>query len=59
MANLDVNDLIFKRYINAFLNTEGGTIYFGVRDDGVVLGAPLNRKARDSLRLNVDGIVSS
>jgi len=53
VANLDVNDLIFKRYINAFLNTEGGTIYFGVRDDGVVLGAPLNRKARDSLRLNV------
>ena len=28
---------------NAFMNTNGGTIYFGIRDDGVILGLPLSR----------------
>jgi predicted HTH transcriptional regulator len=48
-----------EKYINAFLNTNGGTIYFGVEDDGKVRGIILNRRGRDLLRLKLDNIVSS
>jgi len=48
-----------SKYINAFLNTNGGTIYFGISDDGIVQGFPLNREGRDDLRLRIDAIVSS
>lgn len=47
-----------KKYINAFLNTDGGTIYFGVEDDGRLVGVPMDRKTRDTTRLKIDGIVS-
>eukprot|EP01122_Echinamoeba_exundans_P011805 TRINITY_DN4818_c0_g1_i1.p1 TRINITY_DN4818_c0_g1~~TRINITY_DN4818_c0_g1_i1.p1 ORF type:complete len:1288 (+),score=282.63 TRINITY_DN4818_c0_g1_i1:108-3971(+) len=47
-----------KKYINAFLNTDGGTMYFGVEDDGRLVGVPLDRKTRDMIRLKIDGIVS-
>lgn len=46
-----------KKYVNAFLNTNGGTIYFGVEDDGRIEGVPLNRKSRDIIRLRVDSII--
>ncbi|KAL0240937.1 hypothetical protein GEMRC1_006173 [Eukaryota sp. GEM-RC1] len=43
-------------YINAFLNSGHGTIYFGIDDDGVILGVPkLDRSQRDELRLKCDG----
>jgi hypothetical protein len=32
------------------LNTNGGIIYFGIEDDGKILGIPMNRKSRDMLR---------
>jgi len=48
-----------KDYVNAFLNTDGGYIYFGIEDDGTIVGLPLNRKERDTLRLRVDGYISS
>jgi predicted HTH transcriptional regulator len=47
-----------QHYVNAFLNSDGGTLYFGIDDDGRVLGVPLNRKQRDHLRLRIDTIVS-
>lgn len=47
-----------QHYMNAFLNGDGGTIYFGIADDGKVLGLPLTRKQRDTLRLRIDTIVS-
>lgn len=47
-----------QKYVNAFLNTNGGTIYFGVEDDGVVTGIPLNRMGRDDLRLRLDSVIS-
>eukprot|EP01114_Cavostelium_apophysatum_P017618 TRINITY_DN5286_c0_g1_i1.p1 TRINITY_DN5286_c0_g1~~TRINITY_DN5286_c0_g1_i1.p1 ORF type:complete len:679 (-),score=119.66 TRINITY_DN5286_c0_g1_i1:38-2074(-) len=47
------------KYINAFLNTNGGTLFFGVEDDGTIIGLKFNRKKRDQLRLRVDGIVSN
>jgi hypothetical protein len=47
------------KYINAFLNTNGGVCYFGIDDDGVVYGVHLSRSDRDAIRLHVDGIVES
>ncbi len=38
-------------YVVAFLNSEGGSIYWGIRDaDRVVLGVPLDSSQRDKLR---------
>eukprot|EP01105_Mastigella_eilhardi_P024126 TRINITY_DN6226_c0_g1_i1.p1 TRINITY_DN6226_c0_g1~~TRINITY_DN6226_c0_g1_i1.p1 ORF type:complete len:727 (-),score=155.98 TRINITY_DN6226_c0_g1_i1:73-2187(-) len=42
------------KYINAFLNSEGGTIYFGVENDGCVSGVSLDRAERDACRLKLD-----
>eukprot|EP01124_Arcella_intermedia_P022821 TRINITY_DN3489_c0_g1_i1.p1 TRINITY_DN3489_c0_g1~~TRINITY_DN3489_c0_g1_i1.p1 ORF type:complete len:886 (-),score=213.43 TRINITY_DN3489_c0_g1_i1:923-3580(-) len=47
------------KYINAFLNTNGGTIYFGVEDDGKIVGLNASRGQRDELRLRIDSIVSN
>ncbi|KAL6043429.1 NB-ARC domain-containing protein [Balamuthia mandrillaris] len=47
------------KYINAFLNTNGGVCYFGIDDDGVVHGVHLPRASRDAVRLHVDGIVEA
>lgn len=46
------------KYICAFLNTEGGTIYFGVTDDGKVLGIVANQKTEDNIRLAIDTAVT-
>ncbi|GIQ80369.1 schlafen family protein [Kipferlia bialata] len=42
-----------KRYINAFLNTNGGTIWCGIDDTGRVLGVPCDQHQRDEIRLSV------
>ena len=42
------------KYICAILNTEGGTIYYGIRDDHIVRGLRLDAKQRDWLRLGID-----
>ena len=43
--------------MDAFLNTDGGTMFFGVDDDGVVVGLPFTRKEKDLLRLRVDAVI--
>ncbi|KAK2954749.1 putative NLR Family CARD Domain Containing protein [Blattamonas nauphoetae] len=48
---------ICKEYINAFLNTTGGRIFFGVEDDGKIKGVEINRKDRDFLRLGLDSAI--
>jgi predicted HTH transcriptional regulator len=55
---MDVTLICYQKYINAFLNTDGGTIYFGIHDDGTILGIPMSRKFRDAIRLRIDSIVS-
>lgn len=50
-------DKYVEEYINAFLNTNGGTIYFGIDDGGHVLGVQLDRNQRDNLRTQIDQIV--
>ena len=47
------------KYINAFLNTNGGICYFGIDDRGIVQGVKLNRAARDNVRLHIDGVVEA
>lgn len=48
-----------KHNINAFLNTNGGKVYFGVTRQGKIVGIPLSRKLRDMIRLRIDSITSS
>jgi predicted HTH transcriptional regulator len=43
--------------INAFMNTEGGTLHFGVADSGTIVGFPLDRIAEDKLKLDIDRII--
>jgi hypothetical protein len=50
--------MVAVKYVNAFLNSEGGSIYFGVSDDGIVTGVRLPRELRDSLRLLLDAKIS-
>lgn len=40
-----------EKYTNAFLNSEGGELYFGVEDDAVVHGLLLGPKDRDQVRV--------
>lgn len=45
---------MIAKYICAFLNTDGGTLYYGIRDDHVVRGLQLDAHMRDLLRLGID-----
>ncbi|KAG2394077.1 hypothetical protein C9374_003841 [Naegleria lovaniensis] len=44
-------------YLLAFLNSNGGALVFGVRDDGVVFGMKLSEKQRDKIRLLFDNCI--
>ena len=48
-----------QEYICAFINTNGGTIYIGIRDDGLVVGVLCDRALMDRIRLAIDGIVGA
>lgn len=41
-------------YVCAFLNSFGGSLYFGINDEGVVKGIPLTRKEIDTFQINLD-----
>jgi hypothetical protein len=45
---------VIHKYISGFLNTEGGTLFYGVRDDGLVQGIKLSRRQRDQLLCALD-----
>jgi predicted HTH transcriptional regulator len=47
-----------EKHVNAFLNSRGGSLYFGIEDDGTVKGVEMDRKMRDRLRLLVDRMVA-
>ena len=42
-----------SKYINAFLNGEGGTIYLGIENNGKVTGIPLTREQRDDIQKRI------
>ncbi len=46
-----------QEYICAFTNTNGGTIYIGISDDGNVVGTTCDRVLMDRVCLCVDQIV--
>ena len=57
LCNLDSFKQMIERYITAFLNTNGGTVYFGITDSGIINGIKLSRKNIDDLKLKVDNIM--
>uniref|UniRef100_UPI00398E6E4F schlafen-like protein 1 n=1 Tax=Pristiophorus japonicus TaxID=55135 RepID=UPI00398E6E4F len=46
-----------RKYVCAFLNSEGGSLFVGVNDDGTVCGVDCNHKDEDRIRLLIDSIV--
>lgn len=54
---VDTITRLAKEYVCAFLNSNGGTIYFGIHDSGVVLGIPLTAtqcvRTQDNIALAV------
>ena len=58
LNNLESFRHLVERYIGAFLNTNGGSIYFGIADNGVILGHRLFRKQIDQLKLEIDTLMS-
>jgi len=51
-------DYYVEEYVNAFFNTNGGVIYFGIDDDGRAQGIQLTRSARDDLRIGISKIIN-
>lgn len=49
---------LVSTYVSAFLNTEGGIIYYGISDSGYVSGVKLPRKNRDLFTQNFDNILN-
>eukprot|EP00669_Euglena_mutabilis_P009580 TRINITY_DN4443_c0_g1_i1.p2 TRINITY_DN4443_c0_g1~~TRINITY_DN4443_c0_g1_i1.p2 ORF type:complete len:492 (-),score=110.84 TRINITY_DN4443_c0_g1_i1:114-1589(-) len=47
------------RVLNAFINSNGGRVFFGVTDTRRVLGAPIPHDQRDRIRLLVDKTLNS
>ena len=45
------------KYICAFLNANGGNLFYGVHDNGVITGLVLNRVDRDLMRNELDTIL--
>ncbi|KAL8560954.1 hypothetical protein ACOMHN_022073 [Nucella lapillus] len=51
---------IVGKYICGFLNSgDGGTLYFGVNDDGLVIGISCPQAKEDSYRLMIDSALKS
>ncbi|RUS81186.1 hypothetical protein EGW08_011051 [Elysia chlorotica] len=50
---------VVGKYVCGFLNSEGGTIYFGISDDGKVLGIKVDACTEETLRGDVDFAVRS
>lgn len=47
-----------SRTLNAFLNTgQGGSVYLGVADDGIIIGLQLTLFQRDHIKVNLDNLM--
>jgi predicted HTH transcriptional regulator len=49
---------ITAKYVSAYLNTDGGVLYYGITDAGIISGVEMNRKARDIFVRNVDAVLN-
>ena len=46
---------VADKYLNAFINSKGGTLYFGIHDNGTVIGQKMiDTKKQDELTLGID-----
>ena len=45
--------------INAFLNHQGGRMFFGITDSGYVKGVKADRAMRDRIRRGIDSIINA
>uniref|UniRef100_A0A4W3JKT1 Schlafen AlbA-2 domain-containing protein n=1 Tax=Callorhinchus milii TaxID=7868 RepID=A0A4W3JKT1_CALMI len=46
-----------RKYVCAFLNSEGGSLFVGVNDDGTVCGVECTHKDEDRVRLMADSVL--
>lgn len=46
-------------YLSAFLNAEGGTLYYGIENNGIISGVKLTREVRDQFSLALDNAAHS
>ncbi|XP_029475890.1 schlafen-like protein 1 [Rhinatrema bivittatum] len=46
-----------RKYTCAFLNSEGGSLFVGIEDTGVITGIQCNHRDEDRVRLLVDSVV--
>ncbi|XP_054854862.1 schlafen-like protein 1 [Eublepharis macularius] len=46
-----------RKYACAFLNSEGGSLFVGVEDNGLVLGVHCDHKDEDRVRLLIDSVL--
>ncbi|KAM6428756.1 schlafen-like protein 1 [Liasis olivaceus] len=46
-----------RKYVCAFLNSEGGSLFVGVEDNGLVRGVKCNHKEEDRIRLLTDSLL--
>lgn len=52
-------EFYIEKYVNAFLNTNGGALYFGIDDGGQILGVTLDRSHRDNLRTGISKLINN
>lgn len=48
-----------QKYTSSFLHSDGGVLWTGISDSGVVEGLSFDQKRRDEVRLLIDGAMSS
>jgi len=58
MDNNSWKDLTSKN-VSAFLNSEGGSLFFGINDDGIITGIEADRAKRDKVKLHFDSIIKA
>ena len=51
-TKVDITTIL--NYICGYLNSYGGSIYFGINDDGIVKGIQMSRKEIDDFQINLD-----
>jgi hypothetical protein len=48
-----------QKYVNAFLNSDGGVLFHGISDSGRVIGLPFDRKMKDMVRVRMDAAINA
>ena len=56
---VEVIQRYLREYLNAFLNGDGGSIWFGIEDDSTIKGLFYTTRERDELRQCVDVICNT